>query len=322
MLCTGGRSTIFILTSFLAITVNISHVWSGSIGSTMPLRLSEIVKSLLNNIEKDGHWNENIASGLLFAEFLVKQKMQQQKTTVLDTGLGSLYLDILEKISSIRSGVIQSFGVHNLQSLFQDNLMITSFEMRTNQIDKNIEFKSMVRNYSSTPGTGFPSNTFTGICLLHMQGLELCDKLRRNCLPEIKISPPTYGYRRTYQALLLYFLMHHTCARFYGNRLSFEIIATEHCSQVYREHQIIAALGPRRWYELYVEQSSICGLFGFEEFLDYTELTRIIDLESTSACNCIKSLYVAEPTPDLCRCTDRKHSNLLILFTNAMLFLI
>lgn len=59
------------------------------------------------------------------------------------------------------------------------------------------------------------------------------------------------------RALQLYFLMHHNCARFYGTRLSFEILATEHCSQVYREHQLIAALDSKQWQELYIEQSKL-----------------------------------------------------------------
>ncbi|XP_039955812.1 uncharacterized protein LOC120771724 [Bactrocera tryoni] len=323
MLCAAKRLTV--ITSILAYlfvnTAAISEIWPGSPTTTMPLHLSEIVKNLLNNIERDGYWNENVDSALLFIEFLVKQKVQQQKSSVLDTAIGSLYLEILEKISSIRMKVIQSFGAHNLQAVFQHNLLITGFTLRRHQIDKNLEFKTMAQNYSTLLGTGFPNDTFAGLCLMHSQGLELCERLRRTCLPVIKISTPTYGFRRTHQALQLFFLMHHNCARFYGTRLSFEILATEHCSQVYREHQLIATLDSKEWQELYIEQSAICGLFGFAEFLNVEELTKIIDWESAATCGCIKSHLISDIQRN-CRCTDHKHVILLVQFVNAMLFLI
>lgn len=91
------------------------------------------------------------------------EKVQQQKSSVLDTAIGSLYLEILEKISFIRLKVIQSFGTHNLQAVFQHNLMITGFTLRRNQIDKNLEFKTLAQNYSSLLGTGFPNDTFAGM---------------------------------------------------------------------------------------------------------------------------------------------------------------
>nr|XP_036234032.1 uncharacterized protein LOC106619625 isoform X1 [Bactrocera oleae] len=330
MLCAAKGLTVIasILAYLFVKTAAISEMWPGSPTTTMPLHLSEIVKNLLNNIEKDGDWNENVDSALLFIEFLVKlcfrfrtEKVQQQKSSVLDTAIGSLYLEILEKISFIRLKVIQSFGTHNLQAVFQHNLMITGFTLRRNQIDKNLEFKTLAQNYSSLLGTGFPNDTFAGLCLMHSQGLELCERLRRTCLPVIKINTPTYGFRRTHQALQLFFLMHHNCGRFYGTRLSFEILATEHCSQVYREHQLIAALDSKEWQELYIEQSAICGLFGFAEFLNVEELTKIIHWESAATCGCIKSHLISD-IPSNCHCTDHKHVVLLVQFVNAMLFLI
>lgn len=76
MLCAAKGLTVIasILAYLFVKTAAISEMWPGSPTTTMPLHLSEIVKNLLNNIEKDGDWNENVDSALLFIEFLVKRK--------------------------------------------------------------------------------------------------------------------------------------------------------------------------------------------------------------------------------------------------------
>lgn len=76
MLCAEKGLTVIasILAYLFVKTAAISEMWPGSPTTTMPLHLSEIVKNLLNNIEKDGDWNENVDSALLFIEFLVKRK--------------------------------------------------------------------------------------------------------------------------------------------------------------------------------------------------------------------------------------------------------
>lgn len=81
MLCSTLGKHLAVITSILAYlfvnTAAISEIWPGSPTTTMPLHLSEIIKNLLNNIDREGDWNENVDSALLFIEFLVKREWKE-----------------------------------------------------------------------------------------------------------------------------------------------------------------------------------------------------------------------------------------------------
>lgn len=49
--------------------------------------------------------------------------------------------------------------------------------------------------------------------------------------------------------------MHHTCAPQFGPQIVYEILSTQHCSEVYREHRFLALSYSQDRRDLYIEQS-------------------------------------------------------------------
>lgn len=138
--------------------------------------------------------------------------------------------------------------------------------------------------------------------------------------------------------------MHHTCAPHLGPQIVYEILSTQHCSEVYREHRLLAVSYSQARRDLYIEQSesfiflkhkysftyfffyfpgALCGLFGFKEFLNKAEVRKIASWDKFGICNCVGEItfFQASNEEDICKCGDHAHSVALLFYVNAMLFL-
>ncbi|XP_039955811.1 uncharacterized protein LOC126754991 [Bactrocera neohumeralis] len=313
MLCLERKAIIFTLFA-LGILLCVSETEADN------LDLGNIVKNLLSNMERSTVWDENMHFSLIFAEFIIKQKVRFYEPTRFEN---QLYEDILKRIATFRAKFIVKNGIGRLDNLLQKNVRLIKPAVIEDQINTELEYRTLKRSYEKLQNTGFPSSTLSDYCLLHISSLDKCDAIEKQCLQVISSNAPTFGYRRMHQILILYVLMHHTCAPQFGPQIVYEILSTQHCSEVYREHRLLAMSYSQARRDLYIEQSALCGLFGFKEFLNKAEVRKIASWDKFGICNCVGEItfFPASNENDICKCGDHSHSVALLFYVNAMLFL-
>ncbi|XP_053964749.1 uncharacterized protein LOC128867509 [Anastrepha ludens] len=317
MLCSERKTVIIFCAMVLAISVTQAET---NYLNKNKLNLGNIVRNLLINMERSKVWDENLHFALIFSEFIIKQNMRFYEPTRFES---QLYDQILKKIVAFRGKIIRKNGMGRLSYILQKNVMLIKPKLVENQINTELEYRSLERNYESLQNIGFPNSTFSDFCLLHISTLDNCNDLDAGCLWVISSNTPTYGYRRMHQILILYVIMHHSCASHFGSPLVYEILSTQYCSQVYREHKMLAMSHSQARRELYIEQTALCGLFGFSEFLNMGEVRKIVSWDKFGICHCVSGITVSQDSDetDICKCADHSHSVALLLYVNAMLFL-
>ncbi|XP_028897669.2 uncharacterized protein LOC105214544 [Zeugodacus cucurbitae] len=313
MLCPERKTIVFTLFA-LGIVLSVAQA------EVNKLNLGNLVKNLLTNMERGTVWDEHLHFSLIFAEFIIKQKVRFYEPTRFEN---QLYEEILKRIATFRAKIVAKNGVGRLGNLLQKNVRLLKPAVIEDQIDTEFEYRTLKRNYDRLKNTGFPSSTLSDFCLLHISSLENCDVIEESCLEVISSTAPTYGYRRMHQILILYVLMHHTCAPQFGPPIVYEILSTKHCSEVYREHRLLAMSYSQGRRDLYIEQTALCSLFGFKEFLNKAEVRKIVSWDRFGICNCVGeiSFYQGSNEKDRCKCADHSHSVALLFYVNAMLFL-
>ncbi|XP_067633129.1 uncharacterized protein [Eurosta solidaginis] len=284
------------------------------------INLGNLVKNLLTNMEQSKVWDENLHFALIFSEFIIKQKVRFYEPTRHEN---QLYDQVLKKIVALRNKIISKTGIGRLSDILQKNTVAIRPSVVANQINTELEFRSLEKNYEILQNFGFPNSTFSDYCLFHISSLDECDAIDMECLQVISTNSPTYGYQRMHQILILYVLMHHSCAKQFASPLVYEILSTQHCSNVFREHRILAFSQSQARRELYIEQSALCGLFGFKEFLNWAEIRKVVSWDTFGVCHCAVGIPVYQNSNEnnICKCSDHSHSVSLLLYVNAMLFL-
>uniref|UniRef100_W8C3C8 Uncharacterized protein n=1 Tax=Ceratitis capitata TaxID=7213 RepID=W8C3C8_CERCA len=284
------------------------------------LNMGVLVRNLLTNMERSAVWDENLHFALIFSDFIIKQKVRFYEPTRYES---QLYEQILKKIAAFRARITSKNGIGRLSNVLQKNVVVSKPKLVEHQINTELEYRSLERNYESLLNSGYPNSTFSDLCLFHITALDKCEAIKEECIKMISSNEPTYGYYRMHQILILYILMHHTCAPHFGSPIVYEILSTQHCSEVYREHRILARSLSQGRRDLYTEQSALCGLFGFKEFLNMAEIRKIVSWDKFGVCNCVREItaFQASDEGDICKCADHFHSVALLLYVNAMLFL-
>ncbi|CAD7014671.1 unnamed protein product [Ceratitis capitata] len=178
-------------------------------------------------MERSAVWDENLHFALIFSDFIIKQKVRFYEPTRYES---QLYEQILKKIAAFRARITSKNGIGRLSNVLQKNVVVSKPKLVEHQINTELEYRSLERNYESLLNSGYPNSTFS----------DKCEAIKEECIKMITSNEPTYGYYRMHQILILYILMHHTCAPHFGSPIVYEILSTQHCSEVYREHRILA----------------------------------------------------------------------------------
>lgn len=130
-----------------------------------------------------------------------------------------LYEQILKRIATFRAKIIDKNGIGRLDSLLQKNVRLIKPVVIEDQINTELEYRTLKRTYGNLQNTGFPSSKLSGesisikkkhqstlslilsidYCLLHISSLDNCNGIEKQCLQVISSNAPTYGYRRMHQ---------------------------------------------------------------------------------------------------------------------------
>ncbi|XP_036332709.1 uncharacterized protein LOC118744058, partial [Rhagoletis pomonella] len=305
MLCSKRKAILLFFTMVFAFAVTQTQsVYLNQKQNQNKLNLGNLVRNLLTNMERSAVWDENLHFSLIICEFIIKQKVRFYEPTRFES---QLYDEILKRIGAFRAKIeLLNDGTGRLANILQKSVMLVRPVVVENQINTELEYKTLERNYDNLQDIGFPNSTFSDFCLLHISALDNCDSIEKECLRVISSNAPSYGYRRMHQILILYVLMHHSCAPNFGSPLVYEILSTHHCSHVYREHRILSMAHSQARRELYIEQSALCGLFGFKEFLNMAEIRKIVSWDKFGVCHCVGgvSVFRAADEMDICKCAD------------------
>ncbi|KNC29509.1 hypothetical protein FF38_11508 [Lucilia cuprina] len=282
--------------------------------------LVQSIMKLLNKLEKSNDLNVNIQFTAILSEFLIKQKQRYYESNRYEQ---QVYYKFLQKLNHIiRQTEDADFeNVHKtiLDNIFQRNIMLIPPVLKQRHIDTHFEYKSLIKDYGKLVGLGNPNITQSDECLATIAALNSSCQVPRACIDLMISDLPTYGYQRMHQILLLYVFMHHICAPTLGSQTAYEILASQKCTQVYREQNVLRHLNiPDVYRDLYLEQNVICGLFGYVEFMNWHNLVTVSNWPQENECLCL--FFNGESKID-CNCQNHINSLVLVYYINGFLML-
>ncbi|XP_037715941.1 uncharacterized protein LOC119550978 [Drosophila subpulchrella] len=253
---------------------------------------------------------------LLLSQFLIKQKLRYVAPTRYER---QLYYHLLHRMEHIRepSGWVREPGVQGeiLSIVFQRNVLLLPPTLRLGELDANGEYEQLAEIYSKVVNEGQLNRTQSDLCLRNIVELKPpnCKLLSGECLELLASDAPAYGYQRTHQVLLLYVLQHQVCAPHLSPPQVYELLARSQCDEVEREQNAIRSLGlPIAYRDLYLEQATICGLFGYNEFVNWRNVMEIGSwLEGDSPKDILPDVGDSQHISDLA----------LVFYINALLLL-
>ncbi|XP_017146011.1 uncharacterized protein LOC108158285 [Drosophila miranda] len=243
--------------------------------------LPQRIYGLLDKMSCSRKLNASATFALLLAEFLIKQKLRYVPPTRFER---QLYYHLLHRMEHIKSrssvSPATATGIERqiLESAFQRNVMLLPPSVSYGQLDANGEYEQLAAIYGKVVNEGHPNRTQSDLCMREIVELDLrnCKLPSHECLELLTSDAPTFGYQRTHQVLLLYMLQHHVCAPHLSPPQVYELLAKSHCNEVVREQNAIRSLGLSEQYrDLYLEQATICGLFGYNEVLNWRNVMEI-----------------------------------------------
>ncbi|XP_022223276.2 uncharacterized protein LOC111074698 [Drosophila obscura] len=245
--------------------------------------LPQRIYGLLDKMSCGRKLNASATFALLLAEFLIKQKLRYVAPTRFERQLYYHLLHRMEHIksrSSVSPPMATATGIERqiLESAFKRNVLLLPPSVRYGQLNANEEYEQLASIYADVVNEGHPNRTQSDLCMGEIVELDLsnCKLPSHECLELLTSDAPTYGYQRTHQVLLLYMLQHHMCAPHLSPPQVYELLAKSHCNEVEREQNAIRSLGlPEQYRDLYLEQATICGLFGYNEFLNWRNVMEI-----------------------------------------------
>ncbi|XP_037890827.1 uncharacterized protein LOC119638236 [Glossina fuscipes] len=283
--------------------------------------LIDKVLKLLTKWDHSTNLNINIKFSALLSEFLIKQNERYFESTRYEQ---QVFYQILQKLNHIiqRKGNEPDFTeTHKkiLENIFQKNVLLTPPQLKEHYIITDLEYRSLIKHYDKLITVGYPNDTMSDQCLAHIVTLNDDCKLSDECLSIITSDLPTYGYRRVHQILILYVFLHHMCSNISAAPLAYEILASQQCTQVQREQNVLHHLGlPDTYRDLYLEQLVVCGLFGYVEFINWHNVVSVSNWPQEDECLC---LFVDGERLIDCNCNNHINSLLLVYYINAVLML-
>ncbi|EDW09245.1 uncharacterized protein Dmoj_GI19147 [Drosophila mojavensis] len=242
-------------------------------------QLPQRIHSLLHQLSCGRKLNASANFALLLAEFLIKQKMRYITPTRYDR---QLYYQLLHKMNQLAScknpGEFNPLQELILRNAFQRNVLLLPPSLKYGALNANAEYEQLAMSYDSLVSQGSPNRTESDLCMRDIVTLDTSRcKLSLSCLDLLTSEAPAYGYQRTHQVLLLYMLQHHKCAPRLSPPQLYEELAKGHCNEILGEQNAIRslALGMGKYKDLYLEQATICGLWGYNEFLNWRNVMEI-----------------------------------------------
>lgn len=73
-----------------------------------------------------------------------------------------LYEQILKKIAAFRARITSKNGIGRLSNVLQKNVVVSKPKLVEHQINTELEYRSLERNYESLLNSGYPNSTFSG----------------------------------------------------------------------------------------------------------------------------------------------------------------
>ncbi|XP_016985377.1 uncharacterized protein LOC108048926 [Drosophila rhopaloa] len=271
---------------------------------------------LLDGLSGGRRLSASSTFALLLSQFLIKQKLRYEAPTRYER---QLYYHLLHRMEHIRmgSGWVQEPGIQGeiLSMAFQRNVLLLPPSLRLGELDANGDYEQLAEIYSKVVNEGQLNRTQSDLCMRDIVQLKFpnCKLLSGECLELLTSDAPAYGYQRTHQVLLLYVLQHQVCAPHLSPPQVYELLARSQCNEVEREQNAIRSLGlPVAYRDLYLEQATICGLFGYNEFVNWRN---VMEIGSWLEGDSLKDILADD--------NDSQHiSDLaLVFFINALLLL-
>ncbi|EDV55829.1 uncharacterized protein LOC6548774 [Drosophila erecta] len=288
-------------------------------GSDTDQVLPHRIYRLLDGLSGGRRLSASSTFALLLSQFLIKQKLRYVAPTRYER---QLYYHLLHRMEHIRRGsglLSRDQGVQGeiLSIAFQGNVLLLPPSLKLGELDANGEYEQLAEVYSKVVNEGQLNRTQSDLCLRDIVELKPpdCKLVSGDCLELLASDAPTYGYQRTHQVLLLYVLQHQACAPHLSPPQVYQLLARSQCDEVEREQNAIRSLGlPVAYRDLYLEQATICGLFGYNEFVNWRN---VMEIGSWLEGNSPKDINV------LADDDNRQHiSDLaLVFYTNALLLL-
>ncbi|EDW61855.2 uncharacterized protein Dvir_GJ22280 [Drosophila virilis] len=235
-------------------------------------QLPQRIYGLLNELSCGLELNASAKFALLLAEFLIKQKLRYATPTRYER---QLYYHLLHRMEQLLSCESQA---EISELAFQRNVLLLPPSLKYGALNANAEYEQLALNYESLVEKGAPNATQSDLCMRDIVTLDARDcKLSLDCLDILTNEAPAYGYQRTHQVLLLYMLQHHRCAPRLSPTQLYEELIKMHCDEILSEQNAIRslALGLGKYQDLYLEQATICGLSGYNEFLNWRNVMEI-----------------------------------------------
>ncbi|XP_073846580.1 uncharacterized protein [Musca autumnalis] len=302
----------------------------GAVGRVSANRISQktiskgfLIKSimrLLTKVERSNDLNVNMKFAVILSEFLIKQSQRYIESNRYEQQVNYHLLKKLDNVMR-RSDDADFDKIHKtiLDNIFQKNILLKPPMLKERHIDTHFEYKSLAKNYSQLAEMGNLNVTQSDECLAALATLDSKCQVPQECLDVMVTDLPTYGYKRMHQILLLYVFMHHICAPTLGSDTAYEILASQKCTQVYREQNVIRQMNiPDAYRDLYLEQNVICGLFGYVEFMNWHNLVTVSNWPQENECLC---LFVNRESKIDCNCTNHINSLVLVYYINGLLLL-
>ncbi|XP_044249199.1 uncharacterized protein [Drosophila takahashii] len=252
-----------------------------STGTETDQELPHRIYRLLDGLSGGRRLGASSTFALLLSQFLIKQKLRYVAPTRYDR---QLYYHLLHRMENIRerSGLVREElgGVQGdiLSIVFQRNVLLLPPSLRLGELDANAEYEQLAEVYSKVVNEGQLNRTQSDLCLRNIVKLKPpnCKLVSKECLELLASDAPAYGYQRTHQVLLLYVLQHQVCAPHLSPPQVYDLLARSQCDEVEREQNAIRSLGlPVAYRDLYLEQATICGLFGYNEFVNWRNVMEI-----------------------------------------------
>ncbi|XP_017077745.1 uncharacterized protein LOC108112414 [Drosophila eugracilis] len=249
------------------------------VGTQTDQELPHRIYRLLYGLSDGRSLSASSIFALLLSQFLIKQKLRYVAPTRYER---QLYYHLLHRMEHIRerSGLLREQGVQGdiLNIALQKNVLLLPPSLRLGELDANAEYEQLAEIYSKVVNEGQLNRTQSDLCLRDIVELKppKCKLLSSKCLEILANDAPAYGYQRTHQVLLLYVLQHQVCAPHLSPPQVYELLARSQCDEVEREQNAIRSLGlPVAYRDLYLEQATICGLFGYNEFVNWRNVMEI-----------------------------------------------
>ncbi|KAH8369935.1 hypothetical protein KR093_001512, partial [Drosophila rubida] len=271
-LCAVSAGLTLTLTQSTPVAVPVST------STTQEQQLPQRIYGLLDKLFCGRKLNASAKFALLLAEFLIKQKMRYVAPTRYDRQLYYHLLHRMERLMKNSNQNMSRLEKQILDNAFQRNVLLLPPSLKYGALNANAEYEELAVNYEDLVNQGQPNSTQSDLCMRDIVNLNpIKCKLSLNCLQVLTSEAAAYGYQRTHQVLLLFMLSHHACAPVLSPPQLYEELAKSHCNEILSEQNAIRslALGMGKYKDLYLEQATICGLYGYNEFLNWRNVMEI-----------------------------------------------